>query len=633
MGIVNVRKMTLVGLQRDRKALLKLMQRLGLVHVTAYAPEAEEPAAPPEDLAAERDAAARRLARYEAALEFYLTQGAKKHNFLTQRPTLSAAQLEARPEDPEVLELIRAAEEDGAALAELRAAQARLKAALGSLAPWRGLSVPVERLGGDKYVSVRAGTLPFLELEALRADCADLACDIDLVLQAGDLAYLLVIAHRADDEAVFDALKARGYSAAAFQGVAGYPRDQYDRWQAQFDELERKRQATLDDAAERVEAAGALYPAIDALRQELERAEVACQTGHTQATFLLTGYVAHDQTDQVEARILEAFPACYIAFEQPSDEEIPPTLIRNPKLIRPFEAVTGLYATPAPRSLDPNPLMAPFFFAFFGMMLSDAGYGLIMAIVCAFVSYKIKPKGSTGQLVSLLALGGVSTLIWGALFGGWFGVTLAPLWFVPMEEPLKMLILCFALGGVQVVAGLLVMAYLNISRGDVWAAVFDQFSWIVLMAGLLLLVFEPVRVVGAAMAIGGVLVLLCTQGRHEKKLLKKITKGLSSLYDITSYLSDILSYSRLFALGLATGVIGMVVNTIAGMLAGNVVGYIFMAVILVFGHTLNLVINALGAYVHASRLQFIEFFGKFFEEGGYPFSPFAIKTTYVDIDQ
>ena len=135
------------------------------------------------------------------------------------------------------------------------------------------------------------------------------------------------------------------------------------------------------------------------------------------------------------------------------------------------------------------------------------------------------------------------------------------------------------------------------------------------------------------MAIGGVVVLLCTQGRHEKKLLKKITKGLSSLYDITSYLSDILSYSRLFALGLATGVIGMVVNTIAGMLAGNVVGYIFMAVILVFGHTLNLVINALGAYVHASRLQFIEFFGKFFEEGGYPFSPFAIKTTYVDIDQ
>ena len=228
-------------------------------------------------------------------------------------------------------------------------------------------------------------------------------------------------------------------------------------------------------------------------------------------------------------------------------------------------------------------------------MMSDAGYGLIMAIASALILWKVKPTGMFGKIIGVLALCGISTFGWGIVFGGWLGYELPALWFNPMEEPMTMLILCLGLGFVHVLTGLVTGAYINIKRKRLVDALCDQGCWIVLLLGLPMLIFGGIlSTVGTYLALAGAAGLLLTAGRKKKGIIKKITGGLASLYGITSYLSDILSYSRIFGLGLATGVIAMVFNTISGMLAAKWYGIIFAAAVFLVGHVFNIAINRAG---------------------------------------
>jgi V/A-type H+-transporting ATPase subunit I len=327
----------------------------------------------------------------------------------------------------------------------------------------------------------------------------------------------------------------------------------------------------------------------------------------------------------------------YIHLEDPEPGESFPVALENPPLIQPFEVVTELYSTPDPRSIDPNPYMAPFFFIFFGIMMGDAGYGIIIAALSYFALRKLKLKGTGKKLVMLIMLGGISCVLWGSIFGGWFGnagalLGLPALWFDPINEPLTMLLFCFALGLIQIFAGMGVKAYMNIRQGKIWDAVFDQGLWYVTIIGLVVMAALS-QTVGQYMALAGAAGLVLTQGRHQKNIIKKLLSGLLSLYDITGYFSDMLSYSRLFALALSGGVIGTVINQLGLMAANSWIGWIIAAVVLAAGHGFNILISVLGAYVHTSRLQYIEFFGRFFESGGRAFRPLRIKTKFIDVYQ
>lgn len=232
----------------------------------------------------------------------------------------------------------------------------------------------------------------------------------------------------------------------------------------------------------------------------------------------------------------------------------------------------------------------------------------------------------------VLALGGLSTVVWGAVYGGWFGVTPYTPLLDPMNDAINVLIVCVVAGSVHLLAGLGVAAYMNIKRGKPLDALFDQGFWVMLLAGLGLIIFLPS--VGQVLAIVGAAGIVLTGGRgKEGNVFKKLIGGLGSLYGISGYLSDLLSYARLFGMGLATGVIGMVVNMLAGLLMGSWIGWIFAILFLVVMHTFNLFINTLGAYVHSCRLQYIEFFGKFFEGGGREFNPLRNNTKYVDLTE
>ncbi|MDD4568920.1 MAG: V-type ATPase 116kDa subunit family protein, partial [Tepidanaerobacteraceae bacterium] len=367
---------------------------------------------------------------------------------------------------------------------------------------------------------------------------------------------------------------------------------------------------------------------------ERDRKSAVLKVADTDKTFSLQAWLPEKYEEHVKKKVLEVTDLVYLEFQVPTEDEDIPVLLSNAKLIEPFEVITELYSLPDPRGVDPNLYMAPFYFVFFGMMLSDAGYGIVLSLLTGYALWKFKLAGSGKKFAAMLFLCGISTAMWGVIFGGWFGdlIKVKPLWINPLDNPLLVLIVAFILGIIQIYTGIILNAYKNIRAGHIADALMDQGLWLVLLTGLLMFVKPELSAVAKNVSIFGALGLVLTQGRSQKGILKKLMSGILSLYNITGYLSDVLSYSRLLALGLTTGVIATVINTMAKTVAGSFIGYIVMALIIVGGHVFNLAINVLGAYVHSSRLQYIEFFSKFYDSGGQAFDPLKIKTTYVQLE-
>ena len=365
-------------------------------------------------------------------------------------------------------------------------------------------------------------------------------------------------------------------------------------------------------------------------------------------TFVLEGYIAEKEAGHLESVMARLFTAS-VTFEDPGEDEDVPVLLHNNPLVYPVEDIVKSYSLPSKTDLDPNPVMAFFYYLFFGMMLSDAGYGVLIVLVTFAILRFLKPEGSMKQNIQKFFFCGLSTVFWGALFGSWFGnivyavsttflgknISLAPLWFDPVSEPLKLLILSMILGFIHIMVGLGLKFYNMWKHGEKLDALLDVGLWWVVFIGLgaaianiVVSVTFPLQTIGLYIAAAGGLGLILTQGRSSKSVPGKIMGGIASLYSITGYFSDILSYSRLMALGLVTGIIATVINTIGSISGGGIKGAIPFILIFIFGHSINIGLNVLGAYVHGNRLQYVEFFSKFYEGGGKAFKPFGINTKH-----
>lgn len=327
----------------------------------------------------------------------------------------------------------------------------------------------------------------------------------------------------------------------------------------------------------------------------------------------------------------------FIIKVRPEEEnEEVPVLVQDNRIVEPFQSITNMYSVPNKHELDPNPVMAIFYILFFGLMLSDVGYGLLLTIGCLFLIIKKKYSRGEGKLVKLLTYCGIASVAWGIFFGSFFG-DLIPIKGVlnPLKDVMPLMGLALLLGIIHIYTGMFMKAIQLIREKKILDAICDIGFWYLLLTGVFLLVIPIVAgdigifsEVGKYLAIIGVVGVILTGGRKEKNIIKKCTKGVSSLYDITSYLSDVLSYSRLMALCLSTGVIAQVVN-----LLGGLVGPIPAILVGIIGHGFNLANSALGSYVHTSRLQYVEFFGKFYEGGGKEFTPFKYKNKYTKIKE
>ena len=400
----------------------------------------------------------------------------------------------------------------------------------------------------------------------------------------------------------------------------------------------------------------------DDYRVRADKYEVLGRLPQSERTFLIKGYAPARDTGRIEE--LEKQFTCVVDMEEAGEDEEVPTLLSNNSFSASMEGIVESYGLPKKGEFDPTTIMSFFYVFFFGMMLSDAAYGAIIAVAC-FIVLKKFPRMSQGmyQSIKMFFYCGISTLIWGILFGGYFGnivdivsqkffgttVSIPALWFIPLNDPMKLLIYSMLFGVIHLFVGLGIKGYMCLKEKRIMDFFCDVVLWFMLLTGLILMLLPSeiftsisqiqiafpdfLNLLAKVLAIGGAVGILLMSGRDKKNPGLRIALGAYDLYNITGWLSDVLSYSRLLALGLATGVIASVINQMGSMLPNNIVGVIFFVIIFIVGHTLNLAINLLGAYVHTNRLQFVEFFGKFYEGGGKAFHPFAPDTKYVDVKE
>ncbi|MEF9974480.1 MAG: V-type ATP synthase subunit I [Clostridia bacterium] len=629
MAIIEMKKVTLLSLKKDKQKILKTMQHMGCVQVIPRDPALESR----DD--AQGQARASELQKQIARLDLTILRltpfDRHKRGPLSLRPVAAEDQVTATvAAQAQILQVVERMEQIERTRGELRAREAREKSLMEQLAPWEWLDVKLETLKDTKYASVTLLSVAAKDFDAFRAEAEALgAVALEEVSRLRDNVNLLAAMHK-DQKAPFDEL-VRNYGATrvAFEGIEGTPVlaiDQLRGKLARIDEVRLELKAEVEKQADNLADLRLLR---DIYATERDRLDSSAKCVDTQEAFMLTGWAPHDKVEALEKTLRRISPECDVEFADPLPDEMPPTMMRNGKAVEPFESIVKMFAMPDPRGIDPTAIMMPFWICFFGMMVSDAGYGVVMGLVAAFVWWKLKGQGM-GRMAFVLALGGVATVIWGAIYGGWFGVTVGDPILDPMNDAIQVLIVCISAGAVHLLFGMGVAAYLSIKRGHPLDALFDQGFWVMLLAGLGLMLVNGT--VGAVIALIGGVGILLTGGRAKPGgPIKKLIGGLGALYGVTSYLSDLLSYARLFGMGLATGVIGMVINMLAGLLMGNPIGTVFAVIILIGGHTFNLAINALGAYVHSCRLQYIEFFGKFYESGGKDFRPLDNNTRYVEI--
>lgn len=336
---------------------------------------------------------------------------------------------------------------------------------------------------------------------------------------------------------------------------------------------------------------------------------------------------------------------CDVEDVEISNDEIVPTALKNNKFVQQFETITNMFSAPNPNEIDPNPVMSVWYWIIFGIMMGDIGYGLAMLIgFSLFIKLK-RPKGELKKLSYIFAYSGITSIIAGILFGSFFGASFDLLnvigtWFgrsdlsstilEPTVNPLPMLIISMALGGLHIICGLILKMILEVRRKNILAALADGLSWIFVLVGVaLFLVVKPAMIGIIVVGVGALMVLLLA-GREKKSLFGKFFGGLGGLYGASNYLSDILSYSRILALSLSSAVIAYTMNMLAGMVQGSIIGFIFSIAIYIVGHVFNFVMGLLSAYVHDGRLQYLEFFGKFYEGGGTVFTPFEYQLKYIN---
>lgn len=370
------------------------------------------------------------------------------------------------------------------------------------------------------------------------------------------------------------------------------------------------------------------------IRLQMIKAEELMRS--TKSCYVFEAWVPSTCEDAID-KSFDKFTLAYL-IREPEDDEIPPTLLNDNAVVYPYQSVTNMFSIPAHNEVNPNPLVTFFFVLFFGVMLSDAVYGLILSVGAGIVLLKMKPRKYEMAMVKIIFMGGLSTIVWGILFGSYLGYTLniagvKYYLFNPIEDPMSMLILSLGLGLVQMLTGMAVNAYALFRQHKYADAIFGVFPWYFLVGGIALMFTgnQTVSYIAYGVLAVGVIGLMIGGSLH-KKGIKKISSGVSKLYSLINFFSDLMSYTRLFGLGLATGVIAYVFNTLGTVFIDMIpiFGYVLAIAIMIIGHVFNIGINTLGAYVHNSRLQFVEFFGRFYTGGGYLFKPLGSNKKYYN---
>ncbi len=651
MAIVKMKKLRLIAPRSRKDELLRSLTKLGCVEIAEPTAELQSEELAPL-LHRESGEAAAHKARQTAllgALAVLDKLSPEKKPLLSAKPLAGAdALLDAQ--DDAALAAANELLALGDRLKRLSAEESRQRSAIEALKPWEGLDLPLET-AATETCAILLGSVP------ARMDRAEMAEKLGEAAEEAELfdifedknqRYLLLVARKEELAKAQEALRPYAFTLANTAGLRGTAAENIALAQAKLEELSAEKDRTADDIAAMADSRQALKLAADAEGTEIARAEAEDRLCGTESAVALQGWMPAEREEEL-GTLFDAL-GCAWESEDPDPSEYPdvPVQLKNNKLTNGLNMVTEMYSLPAYDGVDPNPLMAPFFILFYGLMMADMGYGLIMILAAVIAMAKIRPKEGSLSFCQLLLWGGISTFVMGALTGGFFGNALEqigkllgkpegwgvlPSLFNPMTDSMIVLIGSMALGLIHLNTGMVISAVEKIKAGDKASALWEEGSLWVTLVGIVLFALSktiapaiPAVLGEVILIVGGLMILY--GGTRGAKGFGKVTSIFGTLYNtLTGWFGDILSYSRIMALMLAGSVIATVFNTIAGIANSWAM---FIPIFLV-GHGLNFALNLLGCYVHDLRLQCLEYFGKFYKDGGRAFAPLRIKTKYYDV--
>lgn len=666
MAVLPMKRLSLFAMKKDRKAILELLQRKGVVEISCNDPE--DDVFKKTDLTEQCQEFQKNMETAASALEIlekYASQKGSALDGLKGLTELSVSQYEdAVKRTGSSLETAERIVRLRSDIAELTAEIPKLETQITILKPWQSLDLPLN-YPGTKTTSFLAGSFPeAVSKEKMLTVLGTFEPELDeftseIVSTSPEMTCVYFTVLKSQEGMLEDGLRVLNFAKAPLSEKI--PLQEMRDLAQKIAEDKTRIGRIEEEIRSQLDTVPDLKFLQDYYRMRIDRYEVVSSLSQSKRTFELHGWLAAEDTIELESA-LSGFDLV-LEFTDPGPEDDVPVKLKNNGYVSPVEAVVESYSMPARGELDPSPVMATFYYICFGLMLSDAAYGLIMVIVTAILLKKYpKMADGTRRFLKMFFYCGISTTFWGFLFGSFFGdavnviattyfnrpdIALNPIWFAPVDKPMKMLVFSFLVGIIHLFTGLGVKFYSEWKDGDRLGAIYDAGFWYMFVGGGIIYLLT-MKMVTDMMGLGftlspaaatisgwitilGMIGVVLTGGRSSRNWFKRILKGLYSAYGITSWLSDILSYSRLLALGLATSVISTVFNKMGSMFGRSPIGVVLFILVFVIGHTMNIAINALGAYVHTNRLQYVEFFGKFYEGGGRKIEPFGEKTKYYKV--
>jgi V/A-type H+-transporting ATPase subunit I len=668
MAILQMQRTSICALKRDRKVILEKLQSMGVMEISSILEEDE--AFFRINTANERGSFEKASSSIDQALDILEQYAPEKKSMLS---SLAGKDLVDRKQYKSVIgnrdNLLKTAKRIQALdreRTEHKANIIKIENKIESLIPWVLLGIPLNYEGTD-YIKVISGMLQGVHsaenvYELLSEQQTEVPAEVFIISEDQNTTYLSVFFLKRDDKQMEEALRGIGLSRPSVVSDK-IPSAEKSELEQDIAEIQKRISVIESDVKRLVSEREGLRLLADYYRIRAEKYEVLGELPQSERVFLVSGYVPQRDTEKIIKALTEKYD-CVVDIEGVDGDEDAPVLLKNNKFASGAEGVLEAFGLPARGEIDPTAIMSFFYVFLFGMMLSDAAYGAIVSCVCGILLFKF-PRMEAGMKKSmqLFFWCGLSTLFWGVMFGGYFGdalnvisrtffgheVGIPALWFAPLNEPMKLLVYSMLFGVIHLFTGLGIKGYICLKDRKFMDFFCDVILWYMLLIGLLIMLLpseifasiaqasivfpEIINVIGKWLAILGAVGILVMSGRGRKNIGLRLALGAYDLYNISGWLSDVLSYSRLLALGLATGVIASVVNQMGSMGGKSVFGVALFVFAFIFGHTFNLAINLLGAYVHTNRLQFVEFFGKFYEGGGRPFQPFKQNTKYTDIKE